>query len=117
MASKGNFREAIVNARRAVDLKYIHADGILGYSLAMSGDKAGALRIAQALIAKSKSEYVAPFDVGLIYAGLGDDTAAIAWLSQCKEVRDHEAPHMRLDPLLKRLRRDPRFIAITARTL
>ena len=117
MASRGNFGEAIANARRAVDLNYVHGDGILGYSLAMSGDKAGARRIVDGLIAKSKSEYVAPFDIGLIYAGLGDDSAAIAWLSRCKEVRDHEAPHLRRDPLLKRLRRDPRFVAITSGVL
>jgi TolB-like protein/tetratricopeptide (TPR) repeat protein len=117
MASKGSFGEAIVNARHAVDLKYVHGDGILGYSLAMSGDKAGARRIVDGLIAKNKSEYVAPFDIGMIYAGLGDDSAAIAWLSRCKEVRDHEAPHLRRDSLLKRLRRDPRFVAITSGVL
>jgi eukaryotic-like serine/threonine-protein kinase len=114
MASRGNLPEAIANARRSVDLKYVHADGILGYALAMSGDKPGAQRIVDNLIARSKTTYVAPFDIGLIYAGLGDDSAAIAWLSRCKEDRDHEAPHMRVDPLLKRLRRDPRFVAITS---
>jgi eukaryotic-like serine/threonine-protein kinase len=117
MASKGSFGEAIVNARHAVDLNYVHGDGILGYSLAMSGDRAGAQRIAQNLIARSKTEYVAPFDIGMIYTGLGDDSAAIAWLSRCKDVRDHEAPHLRRDPLLKRLRRDPRFVAITSGVL
>jgi hypothetical protein len=73
-------------------------------------------RIVQNLIAKSKSEYVAPFDIGLICAGLGDDSAAIDWLSRCKTDRDHEGSHMRLDPLLKRLRRNPRFVALTAPT-
>ena len=117
LASRGRFAEAIVEARRAVDLNYVHGEGILGYALALGGDSAGAQRLVQALIAKSKTQYVAPFDIGMIYVGLGDDTAAIAWLSRCKEVRDHEAPHMRLDPLLKRLRRDPRFVAITTGTL
>ncbi|MEA2766287.1 MAG: eukaryotic-like serine/threonine-protein kinase, partial [Gemmatimonadaceae bacterium] len=117
MASKGNFPQAVANARRAVDLNYVHGDGILGYSLAMSGDKAGARRILDGLIAKSKSEYIAPFDIGMIYVGLGDDSAAITWLARCKEVRDHEAPHLRRDPLLKRLRRDPRFVAITSGVL
>ena len=117
MASKGSFGEAIVNARRAVELNYVHGEGILGYSLALSGDRTGAQRIAQNLITRSKTEYVAPFDIGLIYVGLGDDSAAIEWLSRCKEVRDHEAPHLRRDPLLKRLRRDPRFVAITSGVL
>jgi hypothetical protein len=53
----------------------------------------------------------------MIYVGLGDDSAAITWLARCKEVRDHEAPHLRRDPLLKRLRRDPRFVAITSGVL
>jgi TolB-like protein/Flp pilus assembly protein TadD len=114
LASHGDYKGASASAQRAVDLDYVHGSGILGYSLAMNGDRAGAQRIVQNLIAKSKTEYVAPFDVGLIYAGMGDDSAAIAWLSRCKTVRDHEASHMRLDPLLKRLRRNPRFIAMTS---
>ena len=115
LASQGRYDEANVSARRAVDLAYVHGEGILGYSLAMSGDRSGAQRIARNLIARSRSEYVAPFDIGLIYVGLGDDSAAIAWLSRCKDVRDHEATTIQLDPLLKRLRRDPRFVAITLR--
>jgi len=115
LASQERYDEAKVSARRAVDLAYVHGDGILGYSLAMSGDRTGARRIAQNLIARRRSEYVAPFDIGLIYVGLGDDSAAIAWLSRCKDVRDHEATTIQIDPLLKRLRSDPRFVAITLR--
>ncbi|HEV7595839.1 MAG TPA: tetratricopeptide repeat protein, partial [Gemmatimonadaceae bacterium] len=114
LASRGNYKEASVNAQRAADLGYVHGPGILGYALAMSGNRASAERIVNALIAKSKSEYVAPFDIGMIYTGLGNDSAAIEWLSRCKEVRDHEASHLRFDPLLKRLRRVPRFVAITS---
>ena len=114
MASRGSYKEAVLSAKRSAELGYSHADGILGYSLALSGDKPAAQRIVDNLIARTQAEYVAPFDIGMIYAGLGDDAAAIRWLSRCKEVRDHEAPHMRIDPLLKRLRRDPRFVAITS---
>jgi eukaryotic-like serine/threonine-protein kinase len=114
LASRGDYKDASVSAKRAADLGYVHGTGILGYALAMSGNRAGAERIVNALIAKSKSEYVAPFDIGMIYTGLGNDSAAIEWLSRCKEVRDHEASHLRFDPLLKRLRRDPRFVAIAS---
>jgi serine/threonine-protein kinase len=117
LASRGDYKDASVSAQRAVDLGYVHGIGILGYSLALGGNRTGAERIVRDLIAKSKSEYVAPFDVGLVYAGLGEDSAALAWLSHCKEVRDHEASHMRLDPLLKRLRRNPRFVAMTSAIL
>jgi eukaryotic-like serine/threonine-protein kinase len=117
LAARGDYRDASVSAQRAADLGYVHGTGILGYALAMSGNRAGAERIVQDLIAKSKSEYVAPFDIGMIYAGLGQDSAAIAWLSRCKEVRDHEASHLRFDPLLKRLRRNPRFVAMTSAIL
>jgi TolB-like protein/Tfp pilus assembly protein PilF/tRNA A-37 threonylcarbamoyl transferase component Bud32 len=115
LASRGDYKNASVSAKRAADLGYVHGTGILGYALAMSGDRASAERIVNALIAKSKSEYVAPFDIGMIYTGLGNDSAAIEWLSRCKEVRDHEASHLRFDPLLKRLRRVPRFVAITSK--
>ena len=117
VASNGRFGEAVVNARRSAELGYSHADGILGYSLALSGDKPAAQRIVDSLVTRSETEYVAPFDIGLIYAGLGDDAAAIRWLARCKEVRDHEAPHVRIDPLLKRLRKDPRFVRITSGVL
>jgi serine/threonine-protein kinase len=114
LASRGDYKGASVSAQRAVDLGYVHGPGILGYALAMSGNRTGAERIAQDLIAKSKSEYVAPFDIGLIYVGLGEDSAAIEWFSRCKEVRDHEAAFLRYDPLLKRLRRNPRFVAVAS---
>jgi TolB-like protein/Tfp pilus assembly protein PilF len=114
LASRGDYKDASASAQRAVDLGYVHGSGILGYSLALNGDRTGAQRIVQHLIAKSKTEYVAPFDIGEIYVGLGDDSAAIEWLSRCKGVRDHEASHMRVDPLLKRLRHDPRFVAMTS---
>ncbi len=117
LASRGDYKDAGASAQRAVDLGYVHGTGILGYALAMSGNRAGAERIVHDLITKSKSEYVAPFDIGLIYVGLGDDSAAITWLSRCKEVRDHEASHLRFDPLLKRLRRNPRFVAMTSAIL
>jgi len=117
LASRGNYKDAAASAQRAVDLGYVHGSGILGYSLAMSGNRAGAERIVQSLIAKSNSEYVAPFDIGLIYAGLREDSTAIMWLSRCKAVRDHEASHLRFDPLLKRLRRNPRFVAMTSSIL
>jgi TolB-like protein/tetratricopeptide (TPR) repeat protein/tRNA A-37 threonylcarbamoyl transferase component Bud32 len=117
LASRGDYKDASVSAQRAVDLGYVHGSGILGYSLALGGNRREAERIVHELIARSKSEYVAPFDIGMIYEGLGEDSAAIAWLSHCKEVRDHEASHMRLDPLLKRLRRNPRFVAMTSAIL
>ena len=65
--------EALQEAERAVMLSGNLSPyaAQLGYALARTGDRAGALRVLGQLSERRDSGYVAPFDVAFIYAGLG----------------------------------------------
>ncbi|MBI3666757.1 MAG: hypothetical protein HY236_11145 [Acidobacteria bacterium] len=56
----------------------------------------------------SKSRYVAPYDVAVVYIGLGDKDQAMEWLEKAYE--DHSAwlLWVKVDPRFDSLRGEPR---------
>jgi hypothetical protein len=59
---------------------------------------------------RSTHSYVAPYDVAVIYAGLGEKDAAFAWLNRAKDDRSYMlAEYLKTDARLDSLRSDPRF--------
>ncbi len=114
LVARGEYPAAIASARRAVTHGYVHARGILGYALAVGGKRAEAVQVLGALLDEARKEYVAPYDIGLVYTGLGDRDQAVYWLAKSFEARDPEILHLRMDPLLDSLHGDPRFQAIVS---
>lgn len=106
---------AIASARRAVTHGYVHARGILGYALAVGGKRAEAGQVLRALIDQAREEYVSPYDIALVYTGLGDRDQALYWLGKSFDVRDQEILHLPMDPLLDSLHGDARFQAVVSR--
>ncbi|MEO6865618.1 MAG: hypothetical protein ABI229_09200, partial [Gemmatimonadaceae bacterium] len=115
LVARGEYPAAIANARRAVAHGYVHALGILGYSLAVGGKRAEAEQVLHGLLDQARKEYVSPYDIALVYTGLADHDQALYWLGKSFEVRDQELLHLPLDPLLDSLHGDPRFQAIVSR--
>ncbi len=111
-SEKGQYADAIAEAEQAVTITrrtMAHPMGLLGYALAKSGDKAGAQALLDELLTASKSRYVAPYGVALIYNALGDDEHTLAWLERGYAARDHKMNLLKVDPKWKNLRGDPRF--------
>ncbi|MEO7104377.1 MAG: hypothetical protein ABI311_13360, partial [Gemmatimonadaceae bacterium] len=81
---------------------------------AVGGKRAEAVQVLGALLDEARKEYVAPYDIGLVYTGLGDRDQAVYWLAKSFEARDPEILHLRMDPLLDSLHGDPRFQAIVS---
>ena len=57
----------------------------------------------------SAHSYVAPYNVAVIYAGLGERDKAFAWLNRAYEDRSYLLVYLTADARLDSLRADPRF--------
>jgi TolB-like protein/Tfp pilus assembly protein PilF len=109
---KGMYQEAIAESRAAVERtrrRVSHPLGLLGYSLAKSGRVEEARAVLDELLAASRSRYVAPYGIALIYNALGEHDETLTWLSRGYELRDHKMNLVKVDPKWKNLHGDPQF--------
>lgn len=76
---KGMFAEAAAEARKARELSGVSTrpTGFLGYALAKSGRRAEARAEVEGLLRLSKERYVSPYNIAMIYDGLGEHEATI----------------------------------------
>jgi hypothetical protein len=61
------------------------------------------------MMEESRSRYVSPFYVALVYAGLRDNNAALDWLEKAFRDRSNAMVFLKVDPELNSLRSLPRF--------
>ena len=110
-ASADRSGEAVIAAEDAARVggRTMLVLGALGYAKA----QAGAIDEARAILAEMETaraeRYVCPYDIATIYAALGNQDQAFAWLEQAIDVRDHAMLFAAVDPSLAPLRADPRF--------
>ncbi len=78
---KGKLPEAIAEFQRALDLEKDNTEiwSALGHAYALSGNRAEAQKILDRLKDLSAHSYVAPYNVAVIYAGLGEKDEAFVW--------------------------------------
>jgi len=82
----------------------------LGHAYAVSGNKAEAQKVIDHLKKLSAHSYIAPYNVAVIYAGLGETDQAFTWLNRAYEDRSYLlAIYLTTDPRLDNLHSDPRF--------
>ncbi len=89
--------------------------GNLGHAYAMSGDRAAALRILDELLRRSQREYVKPFQIALVYVGLGDADKALDYLERSYRENEGVVSNLATDPRLAPISGDPRFQSILRR--
>jgi tetratricopeptide (TPR) repeat protein len=109
-AGKGRFADAIAHLTNASQMKcgsLLH--GQMGYCYAMAGRHDEAQREIGALKVRSESHYVSPMSFAAIYAGLGQDAEALAYLERAVEVRDTSLPVHLLSTEFDNLRDHPQF--------
>jgi tetratricopeptide (TPR) repeat protein len=81
----------------------------LGHAYALSGKRAEAQKVLDHLKELSAHSYVAPYNVAVIYAGLGERDEAFVWLNRAYEDRSYLLVYLTADARLDSLRADPRF--------
>ncbi len=87
----------------------------LAHAYAAAGQAAAAREVLDRLLARSKAEYVSPYEIAVVYAGLGDRDRAFQWLDKALDDRSSLLVYWRMDPRIWSLRSDPRVPALLRR--
>ena len=112
----GNFREAIAKFERARTLGAPpFTTAYLAYAYGMSGDRARAMATLGELRKMSPGGEVAPFNLALVYLGLGDHPRTLDYLEQAYAASSQSLVWLKVDRIYDPLRSEPRFIALMKR--
>src|SRR6185369_7732465 len=115
LEEQGKLDEAIAEFR--LGLKYmpdnVTALTALGHAQALAGKKADAEKVIERLQELSKQQYVSPFQSAVVYAGLNDRERALDLLEKSRDERFNWLPFIKVDPVLKNLRSESRFVELT----
>jgi serine/threonine protein kinase/tetratricopeptide (TPR) repeat protein len=114
---KGQYERAISDFQRAVELSRRSPAMLaaLGHAYGLAGRRAEAYKIAEELKAVMAQQYVSPYAMALVFAGLGENDQAFEWLEKAYQDRDETFVHLKVDPRLDRLRQDPRLTQLMKR--
>jgi len=107
---KGMYSEAISEARRAREIsgaRSSYSEAVLGYALAKSGREVEARSLLEGLL-KSSAERD-PYNIALVYNGLGQHDDALAWLERAYAQRSPGMVFLKVEPKWNSLRSEPRF--------
>lgn len=103
---KGLNEAAIAEFKKAREVAPNDAGSIaaLAHALAKSGRADEARALLRALEERSKESYVLPYNIAIIYAGLGEKTKALEWLNRALQDRSLRPVWLKTDPRLNDLR-------------
>ena len=73
------------------------------------------MKILDEMKAMARQKYVAPYDLALVYTGLGDKDQAIEQLNRAVEQRSGWYLNLKVEPQFDPLRSDPRFTELITR--
>ena len=109
----GKYGEAAAELKKAVALSGSpRAMAELGLAYALAGNRSEALKLLGQLNDQSKARHISPFNLAVIYGGLGDKERAVEWLEKAYEERSPSLNLLKLSPAFFSLREDPRFVAM-----
>jgi TolB-like protein/Tfp pilus assembly protein PilF len=93
------------------------ATAALANGLAMAGRTAESKQILDQLLAREQKEYVSPYDIATVYAGLGERDEAFRWLRRAADERSTFIVHLGWDSRFNKIRSDPRYRALIEQEL
>jgi len=110
---EGNARAAIPDLEKANAMEappFVAA--YLGYAYAAAGEKAKALGMIEEIKKKGVGNFVPPYNLAIVYLGLGDHVRALDYLEQAQATDSQWMMYLRMDRIFNPLRAEPRFIAL-----
>jgi TolB-like protein/Tfp pilus assembly protein PilF len=114
LEAKGQPAEAMAEYQKSVALTDDPTPlGLLGHLLGTLGRRDEASEVLEQLQARSEQRYVDPYNLAIVFLGLGDREQALNALEKSYDDRNGNAlEYIRTDPMLDPLRGDPRFDAL-----
>lgn len=111
---KGEYKLAIEELRKAVELSHNSPLMIsaLAHTYAATGNYSEAQRLLGHLEAQSKTQYVSPYYIAVVYLGMGKNELAMDWMERAFADRSNGLVFLRVEPELDPLRSNPRFVAL-----
>ncbi len=110
------YQEGIDELKQALDVtpnnEFDMSD--LAYAYAASGDKNAALKILETLKEIEKSRSTAS-GIAEVYTAMGDKDQAFQWLEKAYQRQKKELLELKINPLYRALRPDPRFADLVRR--
>jgi len=109
----GNPRAAVPELRKSINMgapPFVTA--YLAYALGTAGDRAGAMRELESLKKMSPDGKVLPFNLALVYLGIGDHARALDNLEKAYDADSQLLAWLGQDAMFDSLRSEPRFVAL-----
>jgi serine/threonine-protein kinase len=107
---KGMYKEALDVWKKSLEAKGdTVAEAALARGYAEAGYSGALSRMAETLVARSRTSHVTPWQIGTLYTRAGKKEEALDWLEKAFEARDPNVPYLSVDPIFDDLRANPRF--------
>ena len=108
---ESKYDEAFVEHRKAIDLSGRHPWNLagLGWAYARAGRRKEALEVINELMNRKKKEFIRPYYIAKIYAGMNERDQAFYWLDAAFAEHDMSLVHILTDETMSNLRSDKRF--------
>jgi TolB-like protein/lipoprotein NlpI len=111
------YEEAIKEMQKEKTYRHAYVYSTIGVVYSLMGNKDKARQILDELTEQSQKEgllhkgEVSFYGIARLYFSLEEDDLGFEWLNKAYEARDLEMYYMKVDFLMDRVRRDPRFIS------
>lgn len=114
LIEKGEYEEAVEHLKQAEQRSGGNTEtrSLQGYALAKMGRADEALRVLTELREADSERPVPPYNIAMIYNGLGKKAETLTWLQKAFVERDMRMTRLKVDKKWDRLRDDPGFAEI-----
>jgi len=92
-----------------------HAKALFARNYALAGEPAQAQQVLAEILTLSKTRYISPFSLAMVYLALRDQERAIALLEDAYSQADGWLAFIKVEPALDEIRSDPRFLDLEHR--
>ncbi len=107
---KGDYDRAIAAFKKNIELGgTTEGRAQLAHVYAVAGMRPEAQQILDELLQLANERFVAAYNIGMIYVGLGETDRAFEWLERAAEDHSEWFASLKVDPRLDPIRKDPRF--------